>query len=174
MKKIVLVLMAISTLASIISCKNAKTDSCSGFFMDTSPRYVDLGLPSGTLWKNINENVFYIYNDAVKEFGDSLPSIDQWEELENIGCWIRTECGYKVVGPSGDSIFLPSKGYIPCGTDFVKDTTNLDLYYWSSNIESAKDAFVFWTNHGYYKKTTCKPMARCDKLSVRLVCNSKY
>ena len=30
--------------------------------------YVDLGLPSGTLWKDKNENGFFTYDEAVSRF----------------------------------------------------------------------------------------------------------
>lgn len=33
--------------------------------------YVDLGLPSGTLWKNSNEFGYYNFNDAVNRFGNN-------------------------------------------------------------------------------------------------------
>ena len=94
---------------------------------------VDLGLPSGTLWKNANEggdNARYTYNEAVSRFGNKLPTKQQLEELKNKCTWTWTGNGYKVTGPSGESITLPAAG--------VRDYYNLvggvgtRGYYWSS------------------------------------------
>ena len=44
--------------------------------------YVDLGLPSGTLWKEQNEiDGFCTYEQAMALFGNDLPTKEQWEEL---------------------------------------------------------------------------------------------
>ena len=45
-------------------------------------KYVDLGLPSGTCWRNSNEggdNARYTYNEAVSRFGNKLPTKQQLE-----------------------------------------------------------------------------------------------
>ena len=52
--------------------------------------YTDLGLPSGTIWKNFNATGFYTYDDAVKQFGSRLPSKAQWEELKAECQWLWT------------------------------------------------------------------------------------
>lgn len=44
--------------------------------------YTDLGLPSGTIWKNFNATGFYTYDEAVSQFGNRLPTKEQWEELK--------------------------------------------------------------------------------------------
>jgi hypothetical protein len=71
--------------------------------------YVDLGLPSGTIWKDRNEEGFYDYDTAVKLFGGKLPSITQLLELKTICQWIWIGNGYKIVGPNGKSIVLPAE-----------------------------------------------------------------
>ena len=45
--------------------------------------YVDLGLPSGTLWKGKNEGGWYTYEEAISMFGNLLPTKEQFEELIN-------------------------------------------------------------------------------------------
>ena len=62
-------------------------------------QYVDLGLPSGTLWKKWNEDNLYEYQDAIKQFGNQIPTKKQWEELMNSCQWTLTNNGYRVVGP---------------------------------------------------------------------------
>lgn len=76
---------------------------------------VDLGLSSGTLWKDKNEEGgFYTYDQAISKFGDKLPTKEQLEELKNSCQWTWTGNGYKVVGPNGQSIVLPAAGYRNC------------------------------------------------------------
>ena len=40
--------------------------------------YVDLGLPSGILWKANNESGFYDYDSAVNKYGNKLPTHEHW------------------------------------------------------------------------------------------------
>lgn len=73
---------------------------------------VDLGLPSGTLWKDKNEEGgFYTYEQALNKFGDKLPTKEQFEELKSKCQWSWTGSGYKVTGPNGNSISLPAAGW---------------------------------------------------------------
>ena len=63
---------------------NAKGDIVYQTFTTMPEGYVDLGLPSGTLWKNHYEpSLWNDYDDAIAQFGDSIPSLTQWEELIN-------------------------------------------------------------------------------------------
>lgn len=80
------------------------------------PAYVDLGLPSGTMWKNVNEknpkdeNGFYTYDEANREFGTSLPNYEQMKELKDMCIWTWKKNGYQIVGLNGNHIFLPAAG----------------------------------------------------------------
>ena len=38
--------------------------------------YIDLGLPSGTLWADCNEEGFYYFDEAVEKYGYRLPTYD--------------------------------------------------------------------------------------------------
>ena len=89
--------------------------------------YVDLGLPSGTLWKNANEggdNARYTYDEAVSRWGSKLPTKEQLVELKNKCRWKWTTRkgvkGYKVIGPNGKSIFLPATGYRDCNGNVLQ------------------------------------------------------
>ena len=126
--------------------------------------YTDLGLPSGTIWKNFNATGFYTYDEAVSQFGSRLPTKEQWEELKSKCQWSWTGRGYKVIGPNGNSISLPVAGFRECGGG----VNNVGSYgdYWSSTPDGSDDAwYLDFTsssvrmNYGY----------RCDGLSVRLV-----
>ena len=77
--------------------------------------YVDLGLPSGTLWKSSNENGYYLYGRYVDSFGSSLPSKEQYDELKERCKWTWTilegEKGYLLTGVNGNTIFFSAHGY---------------------------------------------------------------
>lgn len=126
---------------------------------------VDLGLPSGTLWKDKNEDGgFYTYEQAVNKYRDDLPTKEQFEELKNKCRWTRIGDGYKVVGPNGNSIVLPAAGYRGCLGDVYY--VGSDGYYWSSTPHSSDRAWGLSVDSGgvdvsgYY---------RCYGYSVRLV-----
>ena len=73
--------------------------------------YVDLGLPSGTLWKAQNEPCGTIEHDkAMSMYGNNLPTKEQFEELINSCVWIWTGKGYNVMGPNNKTIFLSFGG----------------------------------------------------------------
>ena len=96
-------------------------------------RYIDLGLSSGTKWRNSNEgrdNAHYTYNEAVSKFGNKLPTKEQLEELKNQCTWTWSGSGYKVVGPNGNSIYLPAAGCLV--GDGSVGYLGSNGYYWSS------------------------------------------
>ena len=97
--------------------------------------YVDLGLPSATLWKSQNEggdDAYYTYQEAKKQFKDNLPNYSQLLELINLCSWTWTGSGYKVVGPNGNYIELPANGEYHKGEPYRK----MDIgWYWSSSSD---------------------------------------
>lgn len=105
-----------------------------------SQGYIDLGLPSGTKWKDKNEIGFFTYDQAMSKFGDKVPEKWQWQELISNCEWIWMDNGYKVVGRNGNSIFLPAKG-------MINDEGNLRYsdcgYYWSSTIKEQEYDLVW-------------------------------
>ena len=130
---------------------------------------VDLGLPSGTLWKNANEggdNARYTYNEAVSRFGNKLPTMQQFQELRNECEWTWTGNGYKVTGPSGDHIFLPAAGYRGCKGDERVHYVGTDGYYWSLNPYGSDEAGRL---HFYSSGGGTEFRNRCVGQSVRLV-----
>ena len=129
--------------------------------------YVDLGLPSGTQWKENNESGFYDYDVALGAFGEKLPTIEQWQELMSLCQWNWTGKGYRVTGPNGKTIFLPAAGGRDC--DGVISRVGSSGDYWSFNhVKNEPDKpFV-------YGFTTSRPMcggwtSSCNGCSVRLV-----
>ena len=128
--------------------------------------WVDLGLPSGTVWKSFNEIGFFTYDEAVNDFGDKLPTKEQFEELKSLCIWKWVGNGYKVIGPNRNSIFLPASGYRSCyGNVFTVGTYG---YYWSSTPYDSNDA---WFLNFYFSEVYMDSNIRCYERSVRLVKN---
>ena len=100
-------------------------------------QWVDLGLPSRTLWKSENETGYYSYNKALKKYGEKNPTDRQWWELmvHSTFVWDSIKKGYKVVGPNGNSIFIPALGYRSCQNkiECVGDAG----YYWLRSTDAS-------------------------------------
>lgn len=131
---------------------------------------VDLGLPSGTLWKDKNEtggyNNFFTYEEAVSRFGKRLPSEEQLQELKDKCRWTWTGGGYKVTGPNGNSIVLTAVGVRNC--DGIVLYVGSNGYYWSSTPHDSEYAWnLCFGSGGVYMIYD----RRCDSQSVRLVHN---
>ena len=80
--------------------------------------FVDLGLPSGTLWKAHTETGLYTYQEANDKFvseEENLPTYEQLFELKQECQWGRTDTGYELLGPNGNSITFSAEGYVDCG-----------------------------------------------------------
>lgn len=126
--------------------------------------YIDLGLPSGTLWKATNEYGYYDYDSAVNKYGDKLPTREQWEELKNYCTWQWTGKGYKVISDNGKFIVLPLTGYRTCDGNVI----NVSHYgdYCSSTPKDSEDV---WNLGFYSQRVYMKYGGRCWGHTVRLV-----
>lgn len=75
-------------------------------------KYVDLGLPSGTLWAESNLPNKHNVMEVLDELHDFVPTVTEFQEL--LECckweWNKKKTGYNVIGPNGNSIFLPAEG----------------------------------------------------------------
>ena len=156
----------VKELASSILGSNDNGSSGSSSQAIATQGYVDLGLPSGTLWKDKNEEGLYTYDQAVNRFGNKLPTKEQYEELKNKCRWTWTDNGYKVVGPNGKSIVLPAKGYRDCsGSVYFVGSGGA---YWSSTLNGSANVWAlnFISGVGV---VTMGSVSRCSGDSVRLV-----
>lgn len=142
---------------------------------DDNNDYVDLGLPSGTLWKSKNEKGgFKTYDEAIAQFGDNLPTREQCEELIGMCDWIWTNRGYKVIGPNGKNIFIPAAGCRLCEDDGHKmGGIGIDGYYWTAEPDKDRPDCawvlrIFSSREDVSQDVSCG-YRRCGGNSVRLV-----
>ena len=161
-------------LATIAGCdKESSETGENGGGGNTPAVYVDLGLPSGTLWKSVNETNpndkynFYTYDKAVAAFGSKLPAKEQLEELIDncVWTWNPTKKGYDVEGKNGNSIFLPAAGWCNYSADVLYRVGSYGIY-WSSTPYGSEGAWYLKFDsvevYMYYKP-------RYNGQSVRLV-----
>ena len=148
----------------------------------TMPReYVDLGLTSGTLWASISEPGLWTYDRAIADFGDAVPTREQWDELMNECDWMYGHSvaeeywgkspmkGYVIQGHNGKSIFIACQGSIDC--DDVKNDSETNPSYWTSSPESNNEAHAacgFQQSSGFVIKTT-GILPKCNSLGVHVV-----
>ena len=104
--------------------------------------FVDLGLPSGTLWRDMNEEAgLMTYEDALATYGKQLPSKKQYTELLEKCTWKKLKNGgYKVVGPNGNYIVFPYDGFINC-TGELRGVNEFGDYWTSTAKEGSEEAW---------------------------------
>ena len=138
----------------------------------TPEGYVDLGLPSGTLWRTTNEpnpadsNDFYTYDEAVAAFGNKLPDKPQINELI-VNCqWAFDEGNHTVIatGPNGNTLVLPLMGKRSCDGN-VKGV-GINACYWST---TAKDDELAWRLDIVNNNVYIYDGNKCAGASIRLV-----
>ena len=98
-------------------------------------QYVDLGLPSGNLWKTVNEDGYYDFPTANATFQDALPCYGDWKELTEKCKWEWTGDGYNIIGPNGNRMYLPAAGGQACNGDWY-DPGLIGNYWTSSHGEN--------------------------------------
>lgn len=132
--------------------------------------YVDLNLPSGTLWKSANESGWFYCSDF--RWDEGLPTREQWKELKDYCKWVWTGNGYVVAGNNGNTIYLPAEGYISCEGDTVVtgDDQKVRGYYWSSSpYYEMHMFFLFFDDNNISDLGEWDIGLCCYKQSVRLI-----
>lgn len=157
----------------VISCSRNSHEGTKGVVREETGSYVDLGLSSGTKWCSVNEKRtddaeydFFSYDEAVSEFGGSLPTKELWEELKSECQWTWEGSGYQITGPNGNTISLPALGYCNCFGRLIHETSC--GYYWSS---SSDRQIYGWRLDFDADHVRMYFGGRCNKGSVRLVQN---
>lgn len=137
---------------------------------ETQIHYVDLALPSGTLWGDNNAgynelDIYYSYDSAIEKFGNKLPTKEQLNELRRLCKWEWMGDGYKITGPNGNSIYLPASG-IADNEGRSYDYDDHFGYYWLSTSVTSDNANMLY----FHKNEVCEyEYNRKFQLSVRLV-----
>lgn len=102
--------------------------------------FIDLGLPSGTKWRELNEPALMTFDEAVDKYGKQLPSQKQYNELYEKCQWLPLkDGGYKVVGPNGKWVIFPLTGFINCTGEFRGEKDFGD--YWTSTKKGDGEAW---------------------------------
>lgn len=142
---------------------------------DNKTEFVDLGLPSGTLWSidyetDGEETKFLPYEDAERY---DIPTKEQFNELLESCKWefkyiSNIARKYTCIGPNGNHIVFSSRGYKLAGTrrEFEK------IFFWvkSTSDDSTKEAVYLYYQSGEIKKMT--EMFSGNMLPLRLVKNN--
>ena len=114
--------------------------------------FVDLGLPSGTLWGKRNvyahKRRHFTHSQAIEVARDlhyKLPAKENFRELINHCEWkwmklFGKVTGYKVTGPNGNYIFLPAAGHY-YGTTRYSGTYGT---YWSTTYDDGPNAYYLY------------------------------
>ena len=103
-----------------------------------SREWVDLGLPSGTLWAKVDAESQITFHDAIRRYGTNVPSKEQAEELEK-HCsieWKPQTRMINMIGPNGNSISF----YCP----------ETYTHFWLNAYYSGRDAYCYHLAEGKY------------------------
>ena len=142
---------------------------CFMAFAVSAQDYVDLGLPSGTLWKTVNEEGLFSCNKAFEKYGTQMPTKEQWEELIKNCEWTWEGNGYKVTSVDGIYIFLPAEGSLsadPFGE--INKKQGVEGNYWSCTQGPSKGNDA-WYLYFYSTSVDMKYCQQTFQHSVRLV-----
>lgn len=124
-------------------------------FKPIEKKWVDLGLPSGTLWCDTNEEGYYPWNEMMNKFDkENLPKLTDFAELYDY-CdwkWDDKKKGMVVTGPNGNCIFIPASG---SRSDSGKlNKVNSYGYCWSASCPNNDTAYyLYFHYHGYVNPT---------------------
>lgn len=129
---------------------------------------IDLGLPSGTKWSNMNlgaskpsETGFYLthYDACDYKFGDNwqMPTDDDFVELCN-NCeheWVQRDGVFGMLFTSkinGASVFFPAAGYYSGTTLGYRGAGG---YYWASTLSSSTHGrYLYFDSSGVYPQSS--------------------
>ena len=125
--------------------------------------FIDLGLPSGNLWATENEvaengqPLYATFDEAVKQYGDNLPTRDDWQELiDNVPhLWDKKRDGLLFVARNGAELFLPAMGI---RYESNKYHVRNRGYYWSATAYDSYGAYYmrFGFDDVYASTSACR------------------
>ena len=140
---------------------------------DDEVDYVDLGLPSGTLWSNnfkmTDGRISYLTYGEASAY--DLPTEEQVKELLETCKWKFTYINsssrkYDCIGPNGNSIVFLSYGYKEINSRITSHDT---IHFWAKDSYNELDKSSVYM---YYDKRPIKEMHKMFmgyRLPVRLI-----
>lgn len=146
-------------------CQDLAQELIGNVSSETSRVFIDLGLPTGTLWSDQTEDGLYTQDEAIRIYKNSLPTIKELSELKEKCTWTVVGNQYKVTGPNGRFILLSANGN---GEAYDGYRAGEFGVYWSSTTlaQSNVSGLGFYISEEYYFLWDFKPL---ETLSVRLV-----
>ena len=138
---------------------------------DNRTEYVDLGLPSGTLWSvdYEREDGDILYMPYIKSVQFSIPTEEQCKELFDCCKWTHTNGIVFCVGPNGNSISFAHSGYKEIDYNSITHYSYIS-YFWiqdENDEESDKKSVSIHESSGVWKGVS-KTFSGY-KLPIRLV-----
>lgn len=142
---------------------------------DGDTDYVDLGLPSGTLWSADfeidGEDVKYLPYEDAEKYG--IPTKEQFNELLESCKWefkylSSNAREYTCIGPNGNHIVFSSRGYKLAGTK--REIEKIFFWVKSTSEDLTREAVYLYYHSGEIKKLT--EMFSGSMLPLRLVKNN--
>lgn len=142
-------------------------------FKPIEKKWVDLGLPSGTLWRDTNEEGYYSWNEMINTFDEeNLPKLTDFAELCDY-CdwkWNAKKKGMVVTGPNGNNIFMPALGYRNNYDGGLDNVSSIGIY-WSASPNGRSAYHLCLNSDGrIYLSHGC---SRTYGLSVRCIKRTK-
>lgn len=141
---------------------------------DSKTEFVDLGLPSGTLWAKDHEkdNGKFIYFPYLSASKYNLPTEEQWNELLTCCKWNYTPFTYSsrkydCIGPNGNFITFYSSGFTKTGATYELPAK---MYFWLNSQcddENNNKAIIMDFNNTYIFKL--EKIFSGFRLPIRLV-----
>lgn len=149
---------------------------------ESETKFVDLGLPSGTLWaadyEKEEDKVLYLPHEKANVL--SIPTKEQWDELFKscqYHCYYAGNTNYWIaevvfVGPNGNLLKFNVTGWIEVST--IKD--NHEVYLWlkddgESNDKQCVNMYRYHNNNYAEDRIVVTKLFSGYKLPVRLVQN---
>ena len=108
------------------------------------PMFVDLGLPSGTLWKSHDEPGFFSQSAKDSLYAGQLPTMLQFYELWTECIWTREQLGYRVEGKNGNHIMMPSYAY--CASNGREFALGQYTSYWLAPDSSSNTVYYVFAD----------------------------
>lgn len=114
---------------------------------DNKTKYVDLGLPSRTLWstdyEKLNGKRLYLPYEKAEYL--KLPTKEQWSELLQLCAWLKeADYCYRCIGPNGQTLLFQNTGHIRGLKEF---SSQIGCFWLESDTDnkSYKSAAYFTT-----------------------------